>query len=505
MFDNYSCESFKKLDSVIGLESVKEEIHRVVEYNVRMAAATGKAIPGNYAFVGNPGTGKTMVARLMGEIMHSQGLLEKGHVVEVQKSDLLSVYIGQTAAKTRGYCMKALGGVLYVDDAYQLVNTDSASSNIFPSSFDEEAYNELMKCMEEYRENLCVIFAGYKKEMETFRLANPGMARRITKTIVFEDYSDDGLYAILQVMAQKMGITLSDDFKEHVQAALKTMREVEGENFGNALSVRSFLEACAQNAVARAFIQNPLVLITADIPARYIEGVCSPNHQESSNETNPIAAPEKTEAQFKLIPKSIITDLHTYRYAGAILRISSECGTATGFLISPLGYAITCAHAVVNYEQPMKAVGNLKAYKKDFERNEKEYPCEVINVRTDFDIALIKVIAENEFPFLRLAPETKTIISGGKCIIGSSYTDNVIRMVPSQIMSPALDPKGGDVGNQYYIGCGSHLWLSGAPVITDPLSDGCVIGIMQGVKKVQDGSEFGFMKPISYFWKEFLK
>jgi len=229
-------ELLAELDALIGLERVKREIHRQVEIlrveRLRADAGMKRAtITRHLVFTGNPGTGKTTVARLVSGIYASMKLLSQGQLIEVDRSELVAGYLGQTAVKTSEVVAKAAGGVLFIDEAYSLTG----------DQYGAEAVDTLVKEMEDRRDDLAVIVAGYPAPMEAFVAANPGLASRFRTTIEFDDYTNDELVKILTLLANGSDYELTPEALRHFRELLATTPR--GDTFGNGRFARNMLEA----------------------------------------------------------------------------------------------------------------------------------------------------------------------------------------------------------------------------------------------------------------------
>lgn len=243
-------ELMQELNDLIGLESVKREVRTLINLiKVRKMREQHSLkvmdMSFHMVFTGNPGTGKTTVARLVAKIYKQLGFLSKGQLIETDRSGLVAGYVGQTAGKVTEVVNSALGGILFIDEAYALARKG------MDNDFGREAIDTLVKLMEDHRDDLVVIVAGYTDEMHDFLTSNPGLISRFNKYVDFPDYTDDELMDILHMNAKRQGYALSEDADEVVREMLEGMTLGERMDFGNARGMRNTLEKLVQEQANR--------------------------------------------------------------------------------------------------------------------------------------------------------------------------------------------------------------------------------------------------------------
>lgn len=270
-------ELLEQLNNLIGLSGVKQEVKSLVSMikmkKIRDARGLKSAnISKHLVFLGNPGTGKTTVARLIAKLYKQLGVLEKGQLIEVDRGGLVAGYVGQTALKTQEKIDEAMGGVLFIDEAYTLAKGGS--------DFGQEAIDTILKAMEDKRESFVVIVAGYSEPMERFLESNPGLKSRFNKNILFEDYSRSELISILKSFCAQNDMVLTAEAEHNIDRYLEWLISNKPDNFANGREMRNLFETMYSNQANRLadeldISDDALTSLTiADLPQFVLERSC---------------------------------------------------------------------------------------------------------------------------------------------------------------------------------------------------------------------------------------
>ncbi|MGW7685906.1 AAA family ATPase [Kribbella sp. NPDC054772] len=259
---DFSDNPLAELDSLIGLESVKDAVRKMVAEVKTNLRRTELGLPSHerarhMVFVGKPGTAKTTIARLLSRIYHQLGVLEKGHVVEVDRSDLVGAGLGSTAPMTAGKFREALGGVLFIDEAYSLTPENT------PGDYGLEAVATILKMMEDHRNDCIVIVAGYHREMQRFMESNTGLQSRFPKLLSFSEYDTDQLVAIFELQARQKGMIYGEEVLDKVRTVIPPAPR--GHSFGNGRFIRNVLEEAVSNQATRLSASDPDKLTERDL------------------------------------------------------------------------------------------------------------------------------------------------------------------------------------------------------------------------------------------------
>jgi S1-C subfamily serine protease/DNA polymerase III delta prime subunit len=463
-----------EMNDLVGLATVKSFIQQLVyrlqaNQRRRESGRSVKRSPLHLVFSGNPGTGKTTVARLMGHILQTLGVLRKGHVLEVQSKDLIGEYVGQTAPKTDERVKEALGGVLFIDEAYLLTRGRGSSAD-----YGAEAIGTLMKAMEDYSDRLVVIAAGYPHEMEEFLESNPGLARRFSKIIVFEDFTTEDLLEILQHKVSQVDAVLAPDAEFRARSYLDHAKRQKGSTFGNAGEVDQLFQQM-QDGQSRRVVESGEdagfdYFDANDVPWEGSELIGEPVRVLDVDLVSCLPPAPNRQLDVKETCQGIGHLSVTDTQGGS--------GAGTGFVVSPQGYLLTAYHVI---DKAHKILVRL-----DFD-NTSEIPAEVVGFNEELDLAVLK-LADGKYPWLPLAEREFTPELGMPLIVlGYPLGDKLGQEITfTEGVVSAL--RGNNALIQ--ISAGVTHGSSGGPVLRR--SDMKVIGVIHGGVKQEFASGINF-------------
>ena len=288
-------DPMEELDALIGLSKIKHDVKELADFvKIQKMRKDGglKSVPVSLhlVFTGNPGTGKTTVARILARIYKQIGVLSTGQLVEVDRSGLVAGYVGQTAIKTSKKIEEAKGGILFIDEAYSLARKDD--------TFGQEAIDTILKAMEDNRENFVVIVAGYTGPMENFINSNPGLKSRFNKYIEFPDYTIDELMGIFDMNCKKYDYEADEEIRAQIRAMIVQRKLAALENYANARDVRNLFEEIITNQARRvAAMESPTQEDMKKILLEDLEETAEQDAQKAMEKAGKIEAAGKTEAE----------------------------------------------------------------------------------------------------------------------------------------------------------------------------------------------------------------
>lgn len=494
----------EKLNNLIGLENVKKEILKMKAMFKKFKTTPDKSNL-NMVFYGNPGTGKTEVARIIADILHEEGLLPTNKCIEVDSSGLIAEFVGKTAIKTHDIVKQAIGGVLFIDEAYML-----CGSTYKGGSFGEEAITALLKDMEDHRGEICIILAGYKEPMEKMMEINPGFKSRINRYIDFPDYDLDELRQIAILMYKNKGYEMEDDSLDETIKILSVFRHQP--NFSNAREVRNLLESIYEiQALRTSEDPNDMVITLSDV-------------KEYEKDHNIVFGGKalKKKIKWNINPEEFINlskKEYDYKFNNSYLEEASvniKCfagdkniGEGSGFFISPRGIIGTCAH-VVNGADKILVIVNIRTA--NGQNIQKDYVADVISMDAKTDVALVGIInSQMSFQYYPLPlpqsgyPTLMSEIAMGGYPFGGDRFEK-ITLTEGKIQSINKDNAVGDDVTKIFVDISGQPGSSGSGVITK--KNGKCIGIFAGAVIHNVGTlklTINYAVPIDYLWNLILK
>ena len=494
----------EKLEQLIGLDNVKKEIKKMKAVLKKFKHLPEKSNL-NMVFYGNPGTGKTVVARIVADILFEAGILPKRGCLEIDSSGLIGQYTGQTAPQTHKVFNDAMGKVLFIDEAYMLSNGIRANGG----NFGKEAIAALLKDMEDYRGKSCVILAGYKEEMEEMMRVNPGFKSRINRYIDFPDYSLDELKQIIIFMYKEKGYEVEE---EALNEILKIISYYKcNPNFSNAREVRNILDSLYEiQALRTEETPEDMKIILDDV-------------LEYEKDQNIIFGKQKAKKKEWNIDSKEFIELanksYNFKFDSSYIKEASvniicykngkKAGEGSGFIISPKGIIGTCAH-VVEGADSILAIVNIKTTNGGFVR--KGYGVDIISLDSKADVALIGIInPEIEYPYYPLPlpasgyPELMSEIAMGGFPFGGNRFTN-ISLTDGKIQAINKDKLVDDDITKLFVDISGKPGSSGSGII---LKDtGKCVGVFAGTAISGVGSlklTMNYAIPIDYLWSLILK
>ena len=488
----------KELDNLVGLEDIKETIDNLVAYFAMNRNKNN--LDFHMAFLGNPGTGKTEVARILGKLLNQEGLLPTNKFVEVTRADLVGKYIGHTAPKVQDVVSRAMGGVLYIDEAYSLA---FGAEN----DFGAEAISELLKLMEDKRGEFCVIFAGYTQEMKKLFTLNPGLSSRVKFELEFKDYKFDEFVKIGQLFLKRDDYEMSEDNLNLLVSCIYLNHAKR--NFANVRSLRESLarvEIKQAGRIRREGKQNR-ILSKEDIIAVFGKEIVEKAEKYLINkdeEIIPLIDIETLKNNSNNVPEMPF-EQSKEKIKEAVVAIKMEAedggGESSGFVVSKDGYVVTCAHCVAG------------ATKIDVRRRithngcniDIHYPANIAAINKEDDVAIIKLVTEDEFEFVPLLKEEEKDLEPLSQVFILGYPFGVSRFDQMSINEGKIASYQRDmdeIPDQINLDISAKGGNSGSLIVDGKTSR--VIGILCGASLSYNSSvteEINYCRPISYIYK----
>lgn len=497
MIDEQGKESEKKLNELIGLDSVKKQIKRLKAYALKNLK-TSDNINLHMCFTGNQGTGKTEVAKLVAGILYENGILPENKLIERDRSTLIGKYIGQTAPLVREAVCESLGGVLFVDEAYSLFTGDDDSKD-----YGQEAISELLKCMEEFRGQFAVIFAGYKNETLKMIESNPGLKSRINHYVDFPNYTHDELVEIAKYMLKRDGYKCS----ESVISKLCKIAEIhkEEDNYGNAREVRNIIESLYEIQAERTINNiDDKRIIVADLDTYIKEN----NIKLTDKKESEIGENKETlKTLYSLSSEPPVINPSYIEERVVLIKNTKNGkpnGEGTGFLFSETGTIATNNHVVEGSDE---LIVRKTLFLTSGEKVYKEYKATICKTNKDRDVAVIRITdLDIKTPYFKLSeklPEVMTSIIMGGYSFGASRL-NSISFSEGFVQAINKDTQLiGELKNieRIYVDIKGVPGNSGGAIISKETGE--VLGVYSGASiHRQQGvtHEMKFAMPIQYVW-----
>ena len=490
-----SSSARKELEKLVGLEEIKKSVDDLVAF---FAINRNKKTDFHMSFLGAPGTGKTEVARIIGKLLHEEGLLPTSKFIECTKDSFIGKYIGHTTPKTRELINRAMGGVLYIDEAYSLAETGE-------NGFGKEAIAELLKEMEDKRGKFCVILSGYTDEMKKLFNTNPGFKSRVKFELIFNDYNDDEMKKIADIFLKKDDYTINDDALDLVVKIVAHLRNKP--HYASARTLREVLSKVeiAQAGRTHANNETSRLLTMQDVISAYGETfVKSLASTDKQNQKSVMASVSSLEEAYKKIALETFEKAKE-RIVETVIAIYNNSedhkSESSGFIISKDGYAVTCAHCV-------KGAENVQVRVRLVHRGRNidiKYDADVLAYDEDADVAVIKIKTEDEFDYVALNPQDREDLAPLSRVFLLGYPFGVSRFDKMSINEGRIASyqrnKGNGKPDSINLDISAKSGNSGSCVIDG--ETGLVIGVLCGSEISNNGTfveEVNYCRPISYVW-----